>query len=250
MSENPEKKRRARRTKTTIERDVLNAVSSLIEEVGFANVTLTGVAQRAQIEATVFYRRYANLEELFDQYTRKYDYWLGNLAEMMPADLSHDEAFRWILKNLIIALYKNKGMQQLLIWELSDDNPVTRRTARLRESINEPLVRLLEHCFAGSGIDMNAISAMMISGIYYLVLHRNRSRFCDIDFSTKKGKARLEEAVDQLATILFAELKRQHQMKHIAERLRAEGVSEAIINKCLQPHPAEKTAGQAENKPE
>lgn len=237
MSENPEKKRRARRTKTTIERDVLNAVSSLIEEVGFANVTLTGVAQRAQIEATVFYRRYANLEELFDQYTRKYDYWLGNLAEMMPPDLAHEESFKWILKNLIIALYKNKGMQQLLVWELSDDNPVTRRTSRLRESINEPLVRLLEYCFQGSGIDMNAISAMMISGIYYLVLHRKRSRFCDIDFASKKGKARLEEAVDQLTSILFAELKRQHQMQHIADRLRAEGVSEDIVNKCL-PLPA------------
>jgi AcrR family transcriptional regulator len=233
MSDNTEKNRRIRRTKITIERDVLNAVSSLIEEVGFANVTLTGVAQRAQIEAAVFYRRYANLEELFDQYTRKYDYWLGNLAELMPTDLSHEDSFKWILRNLIIALYKNKGMQELLIWELSDDNPVTRRTASLRELVNEPLIRLLEHCFKDSGIDINVITAMMISGIYYLILHRKRSKFCDIDFSTKKGRVRLEEAIDQLATILFAELKRQIKMQHIADRLRAEGVSESIINKCL-----------------
>jgi len=246
MSENTEKKRRARRTKTTIERDVLNAVSSLIEEVGFANVTLTGVAQRAQIEATVFYRRYANLEELFDQYTRKYDYWLGNLAEMMPADLSHEESFKWILKNLIVALYKNKGMQELLIWELSDDNPVTRRTAGLRENINEPLVRLLEHCFKDSDIDMNVISAMMISGIYYLILHRNRSKFCDVDFATKKGKVRLEEAVNQLADILFAELKRQHEMKQIANKLRAEGVSESVINKCLDLPDPKDTANETD----
>lgn len=246
MSDNTEKKRRARRTKTTIERDVLNAVSSLIEEVGFANVTLTGVAQRAQIEATVFYRRYANLEELFDQYTRKYDYWLGNLAEMMPNDLTHEESLRWILKNLIVALYKNKGMQELLIWELSDDNPVTRRTAGLRESINEPLIRLLEHCFEGSGLDMNVICAMIISGIYYLILHRNRSKFCDVDFSTKKGKVRLQEAVDHLITVLFAELKRQHEMKHIADKFRAEGVSEDIINKCLNLPARENPAKQAD----
>lgn len=235
MPDSDEKKRRVRRTKTTIERDVLNAVSSLIEEVGFANVTLTGVAQRAQIEATVFYRRYANMEELFDHYTRKYDYWLGNLAETMPSDLSYEDMFKWILKNLTTALYKNKGMQQLLIWELSDDNPVTRRTASLRESMNEPLIRMMEAVFQGSGLDMNVITAMMISGIYYLILHRNRSKFCEIDFSTRKGKARLEETIDQLAAILFAELKRQHEKAELAGRLRAEGVSEEIINKCLNP---------------
>ena len=193
MSENTDKTRKPRRTKAAIEREVLNAASSLIEEVGFANVTLTGIAKRAQIEPPVFYNRYANLEELFDQYVHKYDYWLGNIAEMLPSDLSDEDAFKWIFKNLIIALYKNKGMQQLLIWELSDDNPTTRRTSQLRELVNEPLIRLLEQRFEGSGIDMNVISALMISGIYFLVLHRNIFNFCDIYFSTKKGKLRFEE---------------------------------------------------------
>jgi hypothetical protein len=151
----------------------------------------------------------------------------------MPVGLSDEDGFKWILKNLTIALYKNKGMQQLLIWELSHDNPVTRRTSGLRELINEPLIRLLEYRFKDSGIDMNVICAMMISGIYYLILHRDRSKFCDVDFSTRKGKIRLEEGISQLASILFGELKRQQEMIEIANKLRAEGVSESIINKCL-----------------
>lgn len=233
MPESIEKKRKPRRTKVTLERDVLNAAASMIEEVGFANVTLTGVAQRAQIEATVFYRRYANLEELFDQYTRKYDYWMGNLADTMPFELSYEDMLKWILKNLITALYKNKGMQQLLIWELSDDNPVTRRTSGSREKTNEPLVRMMEAIFKDSGLDMNVLCALMISGIYYLILHKDRSNFCDVDFSTRKGKARLEMAIDQLASVLFAELNKQHEKNAIADKLRAEGVSEEIISKCL-----------------
>ena len=148
----------------------------LSKKLVFANVTLTGIAQRAQIEATVFYRRYANLEELFDQYTHKYDYWMGNLLEMMPADLNEEEKFKWILKNLTISLYKNKGMQQLLIWELSDNNSVTRRTSRMRELVNEPLIRMMEQIFKDSGMDMNVITAVMISGIYYLILHRNMTK--------------------------------------------------------------------------
>ena len=81
-------------------------------------------------------------------------------------------------------------MQQLLIWELSDDNPTTRRTAQLRESINEPLIRLLEHKFKDSSLDINVISAIIISGIYYLILHRKRSHFCDVDYNSRAGKDR------------------------------------------------------------
>lgn len=226
-------KRRNRRTKIAIERDVLQAVGELIEEVGFNNVTLTGVAERAKIEPAVFYRRYANLDELFDRYTQKYDYWLGGIAENMPKNLTEEESFKWIMQNLIQALLKNKGMQQLLIWELSDDNPITRRTARLREMINEPLVRLLEYKFSGTGLDINVISAMMISGIYYLILHRKRSLFCDVDFNTKKGKERLRVATDQLSTIMFDQIQKAGELNRIADKLRAEGVSEDVIMKCV-----------------
>lgn len=234
MSEKIQKPRRQRRTKANIEKDVLTAVTSMIEEVGFANVTLTGIAQRAKIEATVFYRRYANLEELFDEYTHKYDYWFGGLAEMMPTDLSDEDKFKWLLRSLTKALYKNRIMQQLLIWELSDDNAVTRRTANLRERVNESLIRLLESCFHNSGMDINVICALMISGIYYLILHRNMSRFCDVDFSTKKGRERLENALEQVITVLFGELRKQNEKLEIAKKLRAEGVSEDIIQRCIK----------------
>lgn len=233
MSESQQKVRRVRRTKLTLERDVNNAVNSLIEELGFANVTLTGVAQRAQIEPTVFYRRYANLEELFDQYSRKYDYWMGNLSDSMPGNLTYEEMFKWILKNLTIALYRNKGMQQLLIWELSNDNAITRRTSKLREETNSSLIKILEDLFKNSGLDMSAITAMLISGIYYLILHRKRSNFCDIDFSSRSGKARLEGAIDQIGTILFAEINRRNEKVVIANKLREEGVSEEIISRCV-----------------
>lgn len=227
------KNKRFRRTKVAIERDVLEAVGKMIEEVGFANVTLTGVAERAKIEPAVFYRRYANLEELFSKYTQKYDYWLGSLAENLPKNLNEEESYLWIMDNLITALLKNKGMQQLLIWELSDDNSTTRRTTKLREVINEPLIRLLESKFVGSGLDINVITAMMISGIYYLILQRKRSLFCDVDFNSKVGKERLRLGVKQMSSMLFAHINRQNERLQIAERLRNEGVSEEIISKCI-----------------
>lgn len=230
MSEEKEAKKRFRRTKVAIERDVMLAVGSLIDELGFSNVTLTGVAERAKIEPAVFYRRYANLEELFEKYTQKYDYWLAGLAENIPKNLNELEMYSWIMDHLVQELLKNKGMQQLLIWELSDDNVITRRTSKLREVVNQPLLAMLEQKFKGTGLDVNVISAMMISGIYYLILHRKRSAFCAVDFNTKIGKERLRTGVKQMSQLLFAQVQKKNE---IAERLRAEGVSEEIISKCV-----------------
>ena len=230
MSEEKETKKRFRRTKVAIERDVMLAVGSLIEELGFSNVTLTGVAERAKIEPAVFYRRYANLEELFEKYTQKYDYWLAGLAENIPKNLNELDMYSWIMDHLVQELLKNKGMQQLLIWELSDDNVITRRTSKLREVVNQPLLAMLEQKFKGTGLDVNVICAMMISGIYYLILHRKRSEFCGIDFNTRVGKEKLRAGVKQMSQLLFAQVQKKNE---IAERLRSEGVSEEIISKCV-----------------
>ncbi len=233
ISESNKNEKRIRRTKIAIERDVLRAVDSLIEEVGFSNITLTGVAERAKIEPAVFYRRYANLEELFNKYSHKYDYWFGDILQSIPKNLTQVEGFYWVLEALIGSLYHNKGMQQLLKWELSEDNPITRRTAKLRESINEPLIRLLEYKFQGSGLDINVISAIVIAGIYYLILHRKRSTFCAVDFASRQGKARLNEGIKQMLDLLFQKVSTEQKLIKIAEKLKAEGVSEEIIARCF-----------------
>lgn len=234
MTEEVKKTRRPRRTKKNVEKDVLDAVTSVIEDVGFGRVTLKEIALRAKIEASVFYRRYNNLEELFDNYTKKYDYWFGNIAVSMPKDLSDEDAFKWIIQNLAKELYNNKIMQRLLTWELCDENPVTRRTAIQREMLNKSLIQLLENRFEGSGLDMNVLTALCISGVYYLIMHQNISKFCDIDFSSKTGRKRLDKALDQLISLFFSELRHQQEKHQIAQRLKDAGVSQDVIDRCIE----------------
>jgi AcrR family transcriptional regulator len=233
MPEEKEIKKRTRRTSVAIDHDVLQAVSSLIEEVGFSNVTLTGVAERAKIEPAVFYRRYGNLDELFNRYCQKYDFWQGDLIGNLPSNLSEKEVFSLIMKNLIHDFSKNKGMQQIIVWELSVDNPVTRRTARMRELVNEPVIRMLEKTFSQTDLDINTIASVIIAGVYYLILHRKRSKFCDVDFNKKEGKARLLNGVEELVTILFDYIAQQKRIEEIAVRLRKEGIPESVIEKCV-----------------
>jgi len=233
MSEEVKKTRRPRRTKKNVERDVMDAVTSVIEDVGFGKVTLKEIALRAKIEASVFYRRYNNIDELFDDYTRKYDYWFGSIAMNMPSNLSDEKSFKWIIQNLAKELYDNKIMQQLLKWELCDENPITRRTATMRESLNQSLITVLEQRFGGSGLDINVLTALTISGVYYLIMHQEISTFCNVDFSSKKGRKRLDTALDQLISLFFSKMKHQQEKQEIAKRLEEAGVSQEIIAKCI-----------------
>jgi AcrR family transcriptional regulator len=233
MSEEVKKTRRPRRTKKNVERDVMDAVTSVIEDVGFGKVTLKEIAIRAKIEASVFYRRYNNIEELFDDYTRKYDYWFGSIAMNMPPNLSDEKSFKWIIQNLAKELYDNRIMQQLLKWELCDENPITRRSATMRESLNQSLIAVLEKRFGGTGLDINVLTALTISGVYYLIMHQEISTFCNVDFSSKKGRKRLDAALDQLISLFFSKMKHQQEIQEIAKRLEEAGVSLEIIAKCI-----------------
>lgn len=228
-----QKGKRFRRTRVALERDVDRAINQLLEEVGFGNLTIVAITEKANIEPSVLYRRFANLEEIVSHYTHNYDYWFSNIADAMPKDLNHKETFRWVMINLARALFKNKAMQKLLIWELSDDNATTRRTARLREIMNEPLIRMLELVFKDANVDINAITAHMISGIYYSILHADRSHFCSVDFNGRKGLQRLESALNTQIDLLFSLLEKEAEKQELINKLRAEGVSEEIIEKCF-----------------
>jgi len=173
------------------------------------------------------------IEELFDDYTRKYDYWFGSIAMNMPPNLSDEKSFKWIIQNLAKELYDNKIMQQLLKWELCDENPITRRTATMRESLNQSLIAVLEKRFGGTGLDINVLTALTISGVYYLIMHQEISTFCNVDFSSKKGRKRLDAALDQLISLFFSKMKHQQEIQEIAKRLEEAGVSLEIIAKCI-----------------
>ena len=65
-NDSSDKSKRFRRTRAALERDVDKAINQLLEEIGFANITIAAITERADIEASVLYRRFANLEEIIN----------------------------------------------------------------------------------------------------------------------------------------------------------------------------------------
>lgn len=226
------KPRRKRRDDSALEADIMEATRQLVEEVGFPNVTLTGVIQRAGVEPQVFYKRYKDLGDLFEQFTRKYDYFLTDIMDIEAVDANPEKCYRDILNNLIPVLYENRGMQRLLVWELGEDNATTRRTAQLREVNTEEVTQKFADTFKGLSADFRSATSVLIGGIYYMILHSQRSTFCGIDYGTSKGKELLSETIDFFASALLDTLKPDAQSQAIAQKMKAKGIDAETIEEC------------------
>lgn len=199
-----EHSRRKRRSTEDIEKAILEAAAGFIEEKGFSELTVTGIIQKASIEPVQFYRRYGDLNGFIDEYVKRFDYWFSDVAKDSDSEGDEKERYEKIVNGLLDALCDNRIMQQLLRWELSGNNETVRRTARLREFHTLPLCSRYAKVFEGSDLDIVAVAAMMIGGIYYLVLHKDLSDFGGIDLNKEAGRERIRNAVRQLSGLLFS----------------------------------------------
>lgn len=197
------KERRKRRSTKDIEESIINAATRFIETEGFSNLTVTSIMRQAEIEPVQFYNRYDDLNKFIDEYVKKYDYWFSDIVKSQK-QYSNDKAlYMNILVGLFQSLSENKIMQELLKWELANNNETSQRTAQLRELHTLTLCQKFSNIFSNTDIDIVTISALIIGGIYYLILHDKLSTFSGIDLKKESDKQKVIKAISKLSDILF-----------------------------------------------
>lgn len=197
------KERRKRRSAKDIEENIINAATYLIENEGFSNLTVTGIIRQAEIEPVQFYNRYDDLNRFIDEYVKKFDYWFSDIVKSLNQSRSDKELYINILIGLFQSLSGNKVMQELLKWELANNNETSQRTAQLRELHTLPLCQKFSNIFSNTDIDIVTISALIIGGIYYLILHDKLSTFSGIDLKKESDRQKVIKAISKLSEMLF-----------------------------------------------
>lgn len=235
MEDTSQKKpRNPRRTKSAVDEAIRKAAEKEILENGFSESLVSNIIKKAKIEARVFYLRYKDLNEFYDGFVKGYDYWFSDLFKDKDFEEVSARSLELIFNRLLTSLNEPSVMLELLRWEVANGNPTTDRTAMLRELHTLKLTATFEHAFKESDVDVVAICSLVIAGIYYLSLHKNRSPFCGIDLNKEEDRKRLSNVLGWMAEKLFALRSEREKMKVIAERLRQRGVSEDIISECLK----------------
>lgn len=195
------KDRKTRRNKQKVRYDLLDAVGKTLKERGFNQLGINTVAEMAGTDKNAIYRHFGSFEQLLDQYLEKQDFWLKSLSTYKDAKVENHKQF---IKELLLGQYetinRNKELQQLLIWELGELSQRTKSLSQRREQLSEAILKQYESHFQGE-IDFNVMMSIIIAGIYYLILHKEHSTFCLVDF--KNEKDRIHKGIDQLIEIIF-----------------------------------------------
>jgi AcrR family transcriptional regulator len=182
---------------------ILQAVGQVLATSGFQGLGVNAIARVAGVDKVLIYRYFQDIPTLLKVFAESGEY-VGSLDRLL-AQLPVDQLTDWrtALVMLVMSYAKllnhNPLSQEILCWELTEKNELTLSLAETRETlIQEGLAWLRQKYPEALDQDLEAISAILLSSVTYLVLRsRTRQTFLDIDFSTPEGAAQIQATMQQ-----------------------------------------------------
>lgn len=225
-----DKGKRRRRNAIAVKIDLIDAVGEVLKKYGFAKLGINIVAQEARVDKNVIYRNYGEFDKLLEAYVEKQDFWFMTLREYGKDKIEDKRAFmKYLLADLFKIIYSNKEFQQFLVWELGDRDDFTTNIAVKREVLAEGIFDQYRSLLVEYDIKFNSIAAILISSIYYLVLHREKSTFCETDLTKKSERTDFIKTIDWLVDLIFDKIEAKNETERIATNAIKEGLDPEVV---------------------
>ncbi|MET4142169.1 AcrR family transcriptional regulator [Pedobacter sp. UYP1] len=194
---------------------LLNAVGEIIKTEGYKGLGVNNIAAKAKVDKKLIYLYFGNVDKLVETYVRQKDYWsafsegIQGLIEANQGNFGQELASQ-ILVDQFNFFLDAEEMQKVILWEISEKNALMREIADAREILGNELFKLTDPHFKGTDVDIRAIQALLIGGIYYLVLHAksNGSTFCGLDINELPDQKRIIKSLRQLVEWSYAKAKK------------------------------------------
>lgn len=187
------------RDKEKTKQKLLNAVGKILKTKGYSGLMVSKIAAVAGFDKKLIYEYFGSTEKLIDEYIKSQDYW-SKIDQKLDVDLSDGgkQMSKLALLNQFEGLRKNKELQKIIVWELSESKPILRKLVDQREEVGEELFKNITDPYFGDKSDeYRAITALLVSGIYHLNLYtgHNGTTFCGIDLKSDEGRKKIEKAI-------------------------------------------------------
>ena len=195
--------------KELTKRKLIDAVGTVIRTNGFEAIRVSKVAREAGVDRKLVYRYFGNINNLTEAYISENDYWMlfADQLKRLSRDVNEKDSRAFmtkIMKELFRFFIEEPEMQRIILMELSGAAPV-RSIPNLRETISEELLGRTDDHFKSSAVNFRAVSALLVGGIYYIVLHtrKNGHHFADLNLKTDEGMKALMSTVEQIIDWAF-----------------------------------------------
>lgn len=181
---------------------LIEAVGIVIQAKGYTGLTATNIAKAAGLSRRLITVYFDSVEDLIETYVRGKDYWVaasGKSPEMIQENNGSNtrEILECLLTSQFDYFYNNEEMQKIVLWQISESTQIMKEICEERENLSKVFFELSDKELKGVNIDLRATAALLVAGVYYLVLHAKSTdtTFCEIDLNKAEGMQRIKDAI-------------------------------------------------------
>ncbi|WP_069660470.1 TetR/AcrR family transcriptional regulator [Arcticibacter eurypsychrophilus] len=181
---------------------LVEAVGEVIKSKGYTGLNATNISKEAGLDRKLISLYFGTIDNLIEIYVRGKDYWIaasGDAVEMIKENKGENtqQILEFLLQNQLSYFFNNEEMQKIVLWQISQTTQIMKEVCDERELLSLDFFALSDKELEGKNIDIRAVSAILVAGIYYLVLHAKStdSLFCEIDINKPEGMNRIKEAI-------------------------------------------------------
>ena len=196
--------------KEQTKRKLIDAVGIIVKKKGFEALRISKVAREAGVDRKLVYRYFGNLNNLTEAYITENDYWMlfsehlkSLLKDLNPANSKL--IITDILQELFRFFSSQKEMQNLIMMELKGSNEILHSIHNARESLGQQFLEMTDAHFEKSNVNFRAVSALLVGGIYYIILHTrsNGYNFADVNLKGEDGIKAILKTLAQIVDWAF-----------------------------------------------
>lgn len=196
------------RDKEKTKQKLLGAVGKILRTKGYSGLKVSKIAAVAGFDKKLIYEYFGSTEKLIDEYIRTQDYWSKMNQDNIEVDISDGgrELSKMAILNQYEHIKKNKELQKIILWGLSESKPILKKITDEREEMGEMLFKnIVDPYFQEKSTRYRAIAAVLVSGAYYLNLYtaHNASMFCGIDLKSEEGRKEIEKAITEIIDFAY-----------------------------------------------
>ena len=184
---------------------LLDAVEVVLLERGYQGLTVMNISNRAGVSKGMIKHHFGSLANLLNAYFHENDFWMPVVHTLGLTSTNPRDHLAAVLKHQFYKMLSNKGMQKFIYWQLGETDKITSGIAKAREMEAKKLLDKFKVQFAGSDIDLETLVAILIQGIYALVLQSvtHKSTVFGLDIMQETDQLRVSSTIDQVLTLVW-----------------------------------------------
>ena len=188
-----------KRGRLQTEQRILEAVAEILLHQGYPEIGINAVARQAGCDKVLIYRYFGGLEELLLAFAETRELW-WEVSEIILEDerdctrIPLHQFLERLLNRYVEALEARPLTLEIMAWEMSAENSLTRHLSRLRSERGMQLVKQIRNLYQQPNIDIGGVLGVFGAAVNYLII---RTRHQEQQYKTEEWW-RLQQTIARL----------------------------------------------------